>query len=77
MVKFGIKNINMLWSVSKQPELYKPVYKMGDGEWRRIENQVSITISENILDLDFDFMFGDESECFYFAFSYPFSYSQC
>ena len=37
IVKFIIRNLNMLWAVSKQPELYRPVCKVDHEPWMRLE----------------------------------------
>ena len=33
----------MLWSVAKSPELYRPVYKINENEWKRVDKEVAIT----------------------------------
>lgn len=44
IVKFVVKNLNMLWAVSKQPELYRPVWRADNGAWMRLEKPVQIYV---------------------------------
>lgn len=65
----------MLWTVFKNPELYRPVYKINNQEWKRLESPVSITKNEEI-ELIFEFEFANVEQQVYFAFSYPYSYTE-
>lgn len=50
----------MLWPISKNPEYYRPVYKIGNqGEWKRMDRPGMIIPKENEIELNFDFVFVD------------------
>ncbi|KRX01295.1 hypothetical protein PPERSA_11742 [Pseudocohnilembus persalinus] len=74
-VKFQIKKVNSLWATVKSADLYRPVYKVKNQSWKRIENPVVFSKDEYI-DVSFDFTFKEEGPI-YFAFSYPYTYTEC
>jgi len=47
----------MLWTVNKSPELYRPVYKVKNQEWRRLETPVTITTINGEIEVGFDYTF--------------------
>src|SRR5690349_16682708 len=50
-VKFNIYRVHMLYALymAKAEQYYRPVYKINEGDWERLNREVSINVTKQII----------------------------